>query len=315
MSRKYRPFAQPRVVSGGIRINSVTDGTPDFSFVVEDLFGNQITRQDNVGLGALPLDITDPALIPGDYRVITVDAYGCIDEDFVTITTNEVIITPIPPPVPIICDDTGFTYAVNVSGGSGSYEIKLEHQPSFYPLNNTPGANDHTFSNATDGIQYGVAYTVEVWDTVTDCIYQQEIPPIEGPSTLDVTASSNPAACFPNPNGEILYSITGFVIGDQLRIELLDEQTGVRIDLDASVTTTIDPHTGSYFTPAGDYQIIVTNLTDTCTDASAVTIDQNLPAIDILDLTPANCNAEGSITVQGQGWRWRTLYLCFYATG
>ena len=289
------------VVSGGIRINSVTDGTPDFSFVIEDLLGNQITRQDNVGLGALPLDITDPALIPGDYRVITVDAYGCIDEDFVTITTNEVVITPIPPPVPIICDDTGFTYAVSVSGGSGSYEIKLEHQPAFYPLNNTPGANDHTFSNATDGIQYGVAYTVDVRDLVTGCIYQQEIPPIEGPSLLDVTASSNPAACFPNPDGEILYSITGFIIGDQLRIELLDEQTGLRIDLEPSVTTTTDPHTGSYFTPAGDYQIIVTNLTDTCTDASAVTIDQNLPAIDILDLTPANCNADGSITVQGRG--------------
>ncbi len=66
------------------------------------------------------------------------------------------------------------------------YEIKLEQQPAFYPLNNTPGVNDHTFSNLTDGIQYGVAYTVEVRDTVTGCIYLQEIPPIEGPSPLDV---------------------------------------------------------------------------------------------------------------------------------
>lgn len=288
------------IVSGGIRINSVTDGTPDFSFIVEDIFGNLITRQDNVTLAALPLDITDPALIPGDYRVITLDANGCTDEDLVTITTNEVVITPIPPPVPIICDDSGFTYAVSVSGGSGFYEIKLEHQPLFYALNNIPALNDHTFSNTSDGIQYGVAYTVEVRDLVTGCIYQQEIPPIEGPSTLDASATSNPAACYPNLNGEILYSITGFVIGDVLQIELLDQQDGSRIILETS-TTVSDPHTGSHFVPAGDYQIIVTNLTDTCTDAVAVTIDQNLPAIDILDLTPANCNADGSITVQGRG--------------
>ncbi|MBT8314857.1 MAG: T9SS type B sorting domain-containing protein, partial [Maribacter sp.] len=202
--------------------------------------------------------------------------------------------------VPVICDDSGFTYAVSVSGGSGFYEIKLEQQPAFYPLNNTPGVNDHTFSNLTDGIQYGVAYTVEVRDTVTGCIYLQEIPPIEGPSPLDVSASSNPAACYPNINGEILYSITGFVVGDQLQIELYDQQNGTQIVLDSPITT-LDPHVGNYFTPAGDYQIIVTNLTDTCTDAAAVTIDQNLPAIDVLNLTPANCNADGSFTVQGRG--------------
>ncbi len=287
-------------VSGGISINSVTDGSPNFDFIVEDTFGNFIVRQDNVDPSAFPLTITDSALVPGDYRVITLDANGCTDEDLVTITTNDVVITPINHTPAVTCDDSGFTYTVHVSGGSGSYEIKLEHQPTYYALNNTPNMNDHTFSNTVDGIQYGVAYTVMVRDTGTGCIYEQEIPPIDGASPLEVTASSNPAACYPNINGEILYSITGFAIGDQLQVELLDEQDGSRTTLE-TVTTTTDPHTGSYNTPAGDYQIIVLNTTDNCTDATTITIDQNFPAIDILDLTPANCNADGSITVQGRG--------------
>ncbi|WP_282056599.1 T9SS type B sorting domain-containing protein [Maribacter luteus] len=288
-------------VSGGIEITNVIDGTENFSFVIEDSFGNFITREDDVARSSLPYAITDTALIPGDYRVITVDANGCTDLDLVTITTNEVVITPIPPPIPVICDDSGFTYAVSVSGGSGSYEIKLEHQPAYYPLNNTPAVNDHTFSNSADGIQYGVTYTVMVTDTGTGCIYEQEIPPIEGPSTLEVTATANPAACYPSTDGQILYEITGFIVGDILQIELLNEQDGSRITLESSVTTSATPHTGSYNAPYGDYQIIVENLTDTCVDAVAVTIDQNLPAIDILNTTPANCNSDGSITVQGRG--------------
>ncbi|UWX56034.1 hypothetical protein NYZ99_06875 [Maribacter litopenaei] len=51
----------------------------------------------------------------------------------------------------------------------------------------------------------------------------------------------------------------------------------------------------------GDYQIIVVNETDTCRDATSVTIDQNLPAIDVISDVPANCNAFGQITVQGRG--------------
>ncbi|MFD0798556.1 T9SS type B sorting domain-containing protein [Maribacter chungangensis] len=288
-------------LSGGIVINGVTDGLANFDFRIEDATGTEITRQENVDPSMFPLTIVDVNLVPGDYTVITLDANGCTDIDMVTITSNEVVITPIPPPLPPTCDDTAFTYAVSVSGGSGSYEIRLAGQPSFYGLNNTPGVNDHTFSNATDGIQFGIAYTVQVRDTGTGCIYEQEIPPVDAPSTLDITASSTPGACDLNRNGEITYEVTGYVIGDQLRIELLNNDTNTTTVLVPSVTTVALPYTGSLPELPGDYQVVVVNLTDTCRDAVGVTIDQNLPAIDVISDVPANCNAFGQITVQGRG--------------
>lgn len=288
-------------LSGGIVINGVTNGLANFDFRIEDNSGTEITRQENVDPSLFPLSILDVDFIPGDYTVITLDANGCTDIDIVTITSNEVVITPIPPPLPITCDDSTFTYAVSVSGGSGSYEIKLIQQPSFYPLNNTPGVDNHTFSNLTDGIQFGLAYTVQVRDTGTGCIYEQEIPPIDAPSTLDVTASSTPGACDINRNGEISYEVTGYTIGNELRIELLNNDTNTTTVLVPSVTTVALPYTGSYPELPGDYQIIVVNLTDTCRDAAGVVIDQNLPAIDVISDVPANCNALGQITVQGRG--------------
>jgi gliding motility-associated-like protein len=288
-------------LSGGIIINGVADGVANFDFRIEDSTGTEITRIENVDPISLPITITDTGLIPGDYTVITLDANGCTDIDTVTITSNEVVITPIPPPLPPTCDDSGFTYAVSVSGGSGSYEIRLAGQPAFYNLNDTPGVNDHTFNNTTDGIQYGIAYTVEVRDVVTGCIYEQEIPPIDAPSLLNITATSTPGACDANRNGEITYQVTGYTIGDVLRIELLNNDDNSITVIEPGLTTTAIPYDGTYPELAGDYQIIVTNLTDTCRDATGIVIDENLPAIDIISDVPANCNALGQITVQGRG--------------
>ena len=287
-------------VSGGITVD-VTQGTPNFDFIIEDNTGVEITRREDVDPSALPLQILDAGLVTGNYTVITVDSNGCTDIDAVTITSNEVVITPIPQPAPTICDDSTFTYSVSVSGGSGSYEIRLLDNPSFDVLNNLPAFNNHTFSNTDDGIQYGVAYTVVVMDMVSLCTYEQEIPPIDAPSTLDVTASSTPGACDVNRNGEIAYEITGYTIGDDLMIELINDADGSRITLEPSVTTTALPYNDIYPELPGNYQILVTNLTDDCTDATSVIIDQNLPDIDILQEVPANCNAFGQVTVQGRG--------------
>ncbi|HDZ03992.1 hypothetical protein LCGC14_0132560 [marine sediment metagenome] len=300
-------------VSGGVNIDAVTDGTPDYTFIIEDNTGVEITRVENQN--AFPIQILDPLLVTGDYTVITIDANGCTDIDTVTITSNEVVITPIPPPAPTICDDSTFTYSVSVSGGSGSYEIRLLDNPSFDVLNNLPAFNDHTFSNTDDGIQYGVAYTVVVMDMVSLCTYEQEIPPIDAPSTLDVTASSTPGACDVNRNGEIAYEITGYTIGDNLMIELINDADGSRITLEPSVTTTGLPYNDTYPELPGNYQILVTNLTDDCTDADSVVIDQNLPDIDILQEVPANCNAFGQVTVQGRGGSGGPYEFAFMVTG
>ena len=291
------------VVAGGIRITNVTDGIENFTFIVLDNLGVEITRVEDIARATLPIDINHVGLIPGDYTVVTLDANGCRSENTVTITTNDVTIAPINFTPPVTCDDTTFTYTVQVTPTIfpvvPTYQIRILGQPAFYALNNSFGADTHTFSNATDGIQYGVAYTVEVL-APNGCIYEQEIPPIDGFSSLDVTANSTAGFCDVNRNGEIIYNVTGFTVGNNLRIELIDNATGITTLLE-NVTPISDPYSNNYLTLPGDYQIVVTNLTDTCTDAVGIVIDQNLPSIDILSTDPANCTADGSITVQGNG--------------
>ena len=84
------------VLSGGINITGVSAGTPDYDFIIEDNTGTEITRLENVT--TFPVQILDTNLVPGTYTVVTIDANGCTDVDTVTITSNEVVITPITPP-------------------------------------------------------------------------------------------------------------------------------------------------------------------------------------------------------------------------
>ena len=278
-------------VSGGISIDAVSDGVANFSFIIEDDQGNELFSFDDVDPTSLPLVTNDATLIPGNYTITTLDANGCRDED--TVTIDQTTVTIVPDPVTPVCDATGFTNTVEIVGGVGPFLIRLENDPAAPVSPNIPPRR-HTFT----GLQYGVAYTVEVTDTATGCIYLQEIPPVDGPSPLSVTANSTPAFCDVNQNGEIVYEVTGFTIGDDLQIELLNNEDGSQIVLE-TVTTTVDPYSNTTLQLEGDYQIIVTNLTDDCTAATGVIITENLPGIDLLSDIPANCNEFGQLTVQG----------------
>lgn len=292
------------IVEGSIQVTSVTGGTPNYTYILQDQFGTELSR---IGPTASTAE-TFSNLAPDTYMVVTVDALGCRDIDTVTIVQSTVTVTPdlvVP-----VCNVAGFSNTVTIGGGVGpSFLIRLENDPSPPVTPNIPPRR-HTFS----GLQYGVTYTVEVTDLGSGCIYLVEIPPENGPG-LDVAAISTPGYCDPSTrNGEIIYTISGFTVGDNLQVELLDNSDGSRSIIE-TVTPGADPYANSYFTLPGDYQIIVTNLTDACTDAVGVIIDQNLPAIDILDLTPANCNANGSITVQGSGGSGGPYTFAFMASG
>ncbi len=283
-------------VSGGIRIDNVINGTENFSFRIADNTGTIVAQQDDVARASLPIDMTDSALVPGTYTIITLDANGCRDIEIVEITQADLTVVPVPMPTPA-CNVAGFSETVDIVGGTGPFLIRLENDP-LAPVSPNSPPRRHTFN----GLQFGVTYTVEVTDTATGCTYLDEIPPIYGPSPLAVTATSTPGACdITNRNGEITYEVTGFTVGtDNLRIEILDNGDG-STTLIETVAPIADPYTNTYGALAGDYQIIVTNLTDNCSNATGVIIDENLPAIDILAEEPANCNAEGQITVQGRG--------------
>ena len=276
------------VVEGAIQVTSVAGGTANFTYILQDQFGAELSR---IGPTASTSE-TFTNIIPGIYTVVTVDALGCRDVDTVTVTQTTVDV--VPDVVVPICNIAGFSNTVEIFGGVGPFLIRLENDPN-PPVSPNVTPRRHTFN----GLQYGVTYTVEVTDTGTGCVYLDEIAPVDGPG-LDVTATSTPGFCDVNRNGEITYTITTFNPGDNINVEILNNDDG-SITFIENVSPLSDPYANTYLTLPGDYQIIVTNLTDGCTDATPIIIDQNLPAIDILSLEPANCNADGSITVQGSG--------------
>ncbi|MEM8999774.1 MAG: T9SS type B sorting domain-containing protein [Bacteroidota bacterium] len=280
------------VVEGSIQITGVTNGTPDFTYILEEQFGAELDR---IGPTSSTTE-TFNNVPPGVYTVVTLDATGCRDEDVVTVEDTDLDIVP-DPVTPIVCDASGFTNTVEVVGGIGPFEIRLVTNPpsTFTPLNSPP--RRHTFNN----LQYGVSYTVEVYDTTTMCTHIETIDPVEGPSPLDVTALSTPGYCDANRFGQIDYTVSGYTTPADLIIELLNSDDGTRITLETPTGVTTATYSNTYETLPGNYQVIVTEVGTACTDGVAVTIDQNLPDIDILSEQPANCNALGQITVQGSG--------------
>ena len=73
------------VVSGGIRITGISGGIPEYTYIVEDLFGTEITQTTTTGSTTYPLDIIHNDIVPGQYQIITLDARGCRDIDIITV--------------------------------------------------------------------------------------------------------------------------------------------------------------------------------------------------------------------------------------
>ena len=281
----------PSGVQGEIEITNVSDGSPNFTYILQNQSGVELTRTGPTA----STSHTFAGLIPGTYTVVTMDASGCRDVDTVSIHQTMVTVTP-DPITPLTCSATGFTNTVEINGGVGPFEIRLVEDPinSFEVVNDAP--RRHSFN----GLQFGITYTVEVQDKSTGCIYRDDIDPVDGPSLLGVTAVSTAGFCDVDRNGEIIYNVDGFNLGDEIRIELVNNSSGSRVELE-TVTPSSIPYSNNHLALSGNYQIMVTNITDECTDSASISIDPNLPSIDILAEHPANCNADGSITVQGTG--------------
>ncbi|RNC89628.1 MAG: transporter [Allomuricauda sp.] len=293
-------------VGGTISVTAVTGGTPDFTYILRDQFGNEIDR---IGPTSSTTE-TFTGVPVGNYTVVTLDAGGCVDQDFVTIDDGDLDVVPDPVPAPV-CSPGGFTNTVEVVGGTGPFEIRLVSPVNtvFTPLNSPP--RRHTFT----GLQYGVSYTVEVVDLGTGCTHIETIDPIDGPSPLDVTATSTAGFCDASRNGQIEYTITGFASGSDLLVEIYNADDGTLMDTQNLTNVTTIPYVDTFETLPGNYQVIVTDLTDDCNDGALITIDQNLPAIFILDQDPANCNADGQFTVTAAGGAGGPYEFAFGPTG
>ncbi|RTE53188.1 gliding motility-associated C-terminal domain-containing protein [Arenibacter aquaticus] len=291
------------VVRGSIDVSGNTNGVAPYTYTLMDVSGNVVGSV--VNTASTTHSFTN--LPEGEYTVITTDASGCEDRDAVTLGHTGVNITPVPPALPASCDPAtdGFTYTVNVAGGSGSYEIRLVGEASFYAL--VPGPNSHTFSYAANGIIYGVAYTVEVLDTVTGCIYEQEIPPVSGPTpSFMATASGTSASCDVAGNGIFNYEVQDYS-GTELEISVINVTTGAVIS--AATTITVPPYVpGTPYTgqitnlPPGNYRVLVEDVANGCTTSAEAIIVQDIPSVSIDSNTNANCiDPNGHLIVRGVG--------------
>lgn len=282
-------------VSGGITINSITPGSPDYIIQIEDNFGNVFFRQEDIAPGDLPLAISDPSFIPGTYQVVVIDARGCIDIEPVTIASASLDIIPDPITPPLVCTPGGETLCVEVVGGTlpEDYEIRMVTTPvsPWLPLNGPP--DRHCFPN----LLLGVAYTIEVRDVNTGCTYQEVITLPDGPN-IDVILDVDGITC---RNGDVgvNYTIDAANAGTApYDITITNLDTGVVVH---DVTGTNDLTLVSDLSvPEGRYGIAITDSGDCSAGAEAEAILDS-PRVDIISNENANCNAPGLLTVRGSG--------------
>ena len=275
------------VVSGGVTINSITDGVANFTIIIEDNFGNEFVRRENVSLADLPLTITDPSLVQGNYTVITLDSRGCLDQDPVTIGSTSLDIVPnftVPP----VCSGGTTPQCVDIVGGVGPFDIRIVTDPPS-PYIDLGGATSHCFT----GLVPGASYTVQVLDEGTNCEYTEVVDVPDGPNPLNVGLTIDNASC----NGDdvaLEYTITGGTGPYDIVITNLD--TG------AEITNTTTTNTNDTFlVPQGRYGISVIDTFNTCTGGANVEATLNMPRVDVIDNQNANCNELGQLTFRGSG--------------
>ncbi|HET8736892.1 MAG TPA: transporter, partial [Pricia sp.] len=277
------------VVSGGITISNITNGAPEFTIIVEDNYGNELVRRENVTLADLPLPISDPSLVQGDYTVITLDSRGCIDQDGVSINSTQLDIVPNFT-APAVCDRGDLPQCVDIVGGIGPFDIRLVTDPSSPYIDLGPTATSHCFT----GLVPGSSYTVQVLDEGTNCEYIETVDIPEGPNPLNVALSIDNGNC----NGEdveLEYTITG-ATGPTFDIVIRNLDTGTVV-----TNTTTSNTTDTFFVPQGPYDIsVIDNGTD-CTGGDTVEAVLNMPRVDVIDNQNANCNELGQLTVRGSG--------------
>eukprot|EP01093_Parvamoeba_rugata_P002166 TRINITY_DN1271_c0_g2_i4.p1 TRINITY_DN1271_c0_g2~~TRINITY_DN1271_c0_g2_i4.p1 ORF type:complete len:1291 (+),score=277.91 TRINITY_DN1271_c0_g2_i4:395-3874(+) len=280
-------------VSGGIEITSISGGVSEFTYIIEDSFGNEITRVVTDGSTIYPIDILHPDIVPGNYQLITLDSRGCRDIDVVSVGSATVNIVPDNSTLPVTCTPGGFLYCLDIVGGTGPFDIRILDgtNPPYISLPGTPSIERRY---CFPGIQFGEVFTVEVVDTSSGCTYQEIIEVPQGPSTVDVGLTIDNATCIPGNLVGLTYAVTG--ASGLLDIEIRNTATG-----DLFIAESRSEYNYTYQVPEGAYSILVYDDGTLCSDGTQVEAVLNAPRVDVLENINANCNADGQLTVRGSG--------------
>ncbi len=141
--------------NGGATITaSASGGTPNYEYELQDAVGTAIAGYDFATNGTNTLFT---GLAAGDYIVVARDTNGCEDTDTITVIDTIPVVFDAVPTACYSGNNDG-SIVVNVTGGNGGYQFRLNGGPWITP---TPvNATTHTFNNLTHG-----SYTIEVRDS------------------------------------------------------------------------------------------------------------------------------------------------------
>ncbi len=294
---------------GSITINSVSGGTPNYTYHVTGVNGynNRITNQ----TGATQVfEVVDFGL----YEIIITDANGCsaIEENILVASPPDDLDISIGATADCISGGTA-TVAVGTSlAGSGPYYFAIYTGPGMvytspttapWQDETTPGSGQTVFTNLTPG----VTYTFIVFDQLTGCYYFETAPmAIPTLSTLTGTAlTSNNITCTGSADGNVSFDINS----------VYTVPTSVTYEIYNTLSTTSTAISGTGVVPAGgvlsvpnlgplpfgEYFVLINETSGANSGCSIVTIPFNISeSAIILDVNAtvdknANCNPNSGV--------------------
>ena len=215
--------------------------------------------------GATTQDIS--GLLAGTYSVTVTDANECTETAQFVVNEPDAILLQVTPTNVDCFDASTGSIAVNVSGGTAPYAIRL----------NNVVVNSGDLDNLPAG-----SYTISVADN-NGCAASTQVV-IQQPSEIAVTPQITPVACLGDASGAINLTVSGATPGYTYAWS------------NGATTQDISG------LAAGDYTVTITDAND-CTFTATYTVGSNSAITVTGDVTPATCEGESSgaidITVSG----------------
>ncbi|TXE11523.1 T9SS type B sorting domain-containing protein [Seonamhaeicola algicola] len=304
---------------GEIVINSVTGGTPNYSYHVTGVNGYDVERTNQTGATSV-FEVVDF----GIYEIIITDSNGCtaiVQNILVASPPDDLDITVTSPPAD--CSTGG-----EATVGIGTATTVTGSGPFYFAIYTGPGMTwdgivggsatwqlgtgspaSTTFTNLIPG----ASYTFIVYDDDTNCYYfEQSTLPVPTNSTLTTSALvSNNITCTGSADGNVSFDInstygTNTPVSYEIYETLSLATTGVS-------GTGIVPANGTLSVtnlgplPFGDYIVVITE-TGTATNAGCSVVTSNFQITEsaiLLAVTAnatknENCNELGIISVTAQ---------------
>lgn len=302
---------------GEIQILNVTGGVPDYTYTLLNSSGNiASTTSTNPNGPTSSTTITFDQLTFGNYYIRIVDANSCEYNFGPYLVASDVDELDIDTNASGTCIG-GVDYNISVVNGTGPFRVRIYDgtttfnntdgvAPNGLPTSSgTPNERNHQFS----GLQFDVSYTFEVLDTATGCMYIEQVPEVDSPSSIDVSGTATDVTCYEIPgldDGTFDFTVTAYS-GTELTWEVFNSlsNTSTGINGNANGLSGTDYSSAVSGLAPGDYYLLVSETDLTSTQCTAIvnfriTQPTELLLAEVVN-TNANCNQDAQVVVNASG--------------